>query len=233
MAELTPQFGPAAKDFLSGKRKLMMDFRQKSPIKIAWNKQKTTVNSKRAPAAPSRGRIGQADLDTFGGNGQTIPRISNPVARKRSLQQIQAEEDAFDKSGWGDTDDEGEGGNDQRITSDPIVLSGEETETDEKSKKKARNSAPAAVGTMRKEVAGGGALARRRTIGATASGGIKSSATQSMGTAPKIKQTVGTILNVDDDADVDRSTSRSPVDQCCQALRRAINDVRDTLFRKV
>jgi hypothetical protein len=149
------------------------------------------------------------------------------------LQQIQAEEDAFDKSGWGDTDDEGEGGNDQRITSDPIVLSGEETETDEKSKKKARNSAPAAVGTMRKEVAGGGALARRRTIGATASGGIKSSATQSMGTAPKIKQTVGTILNVDDDADVDRSTSRSPVDQCCQALRRAINDVRDTLFRKV
>ena len=226
------QLGPISTDFVMGRRKLMMDFRQKSPIKVAWNQQNAAKRANNSNSASSRSRAGPSDADTFGGNGRTIPRPANPIARKRSLQQIQAEEDAFDQSGWGDTDEEGEvggggsGGGGEYSTYDPIVLTDEETETDDHDRPafiKARKSAPAVVGTARKEVAGGaGALARRRTIGATTSGSIKMASSQANGRG---KGKAEMVLHVDDDADVDRGMSKSPVDMCCRAIRKIVNKV--------
>ena len=196
-----------------------MDFRQKSPIKVAMKRASTTLELNKAKsAAPRRA---QTDADTFGGNGRTITHsrvISNPVSRKRSLQQIQAEEDAFDQSAWGDTDNE-DGGDDAIVVN---VESGNETEMDDKPAKKSRRAVSSAgPGTQRKEVAGG-TLARRRTIGTTSSSGMKMSSDQN----PTGKGSAARILHVDDDVDaVNRGMSKSPVDACCQALRKVINKV--------
>ena len=53
-----------------------------------------------AKSAKPRTSKGQQGIQAF------TKRVSNPISRKRSAQQILAEEEEFDKSGWGDTDDE-------------------------------------------------------------------------------------------------------------------------------
>lgn len=79
-----------------------MEFRQASPRK------------QKQPPAKKR-KSGQSQIDTF------AHRVVNPIARKRSHQQIMAETNDFDNSPWGDTDDEYTPNND-----DPIELSDQE-----------------------------------------------------------------------------------------------------------
>ena len=72
-----------------------MEFRQQSP-------QKAPKQAK----LKSNGKSGKAALAGQGGISAYARQVSNPVARKRSHQQIMAEEKEFDNSPWGDTDDE-------------------------------------------------------------------------------------------------------------------------------
>lgn len=144
--QLTVQLGPLAKEFLQGKRKLTMDFRQKSPVKgapAALRKTKSTTS------LPQR-KNGQANINDYAKPTQRV--VSNPISRKRSLQQIRAEEDAFDNSGWGDTDDDY-----QQDDVDPIELSGDETEMDEaEAPAVKRRKSMGGVATARKDLGGTG-----------------------------------------------------------------------------
>ena len=65
-----------------------MHFRQKSPVK------------KKAPSKRKSNDAKEGDIGSF------ARTASNPLARQRSRQQLRAEEDAFENSPWGDTDDE-------------------------------------------------------------------------------------------------------------------------------
>ncbi|ORY29016.1 hypothetical protein BCR39DRAFT_533606 [Naematelia encephala] len=107
------KLGKVANLYLSGKKKLKMDFRQKSPSKQA--SKATTSKSTRGRAAGN-----QPQIDRF------AQSVRNPVARKRSLRQIAEEEQEFETSPWGDTDDEFVPDAD-----DPIELSDGGTEVDE------------------------------------------------------------------------------------------------------
>ncbi|WRT64029.1 uncharacterized protein IL334_000956 [Kwoniella shivajii] len=85
------QLGKQARSYLNGSKRLNMDFRQASPRK------KTTAKN----SAPKRqGSKTQVQIDSF------AQKVSNPIARKRSHQQILAEVAEFDDSPWGDTDEE-------------------------------------------------------------------------------------------------------------------------------
>lgn len=69
-----------------------MQFRQASPRKEAAPKKLTKRKS--------------ANGDELQGQITFAAKQSNPISRQRSAQQIQRETEAFDQSGWGDTDDE-------------------------------------------------------------------------------------------------------------------------------
>lgn len=192
-----------------------MDFKQQSPSKpaaIKRTKSATTLKTKR--------KGGQTDIGDFA--QPTQPMISNPISRKRSLQQIAAEEDAFDNSRWGDTDDEDGDDDDadntpdyQKDEVDPIVLSGDETEQDEEPVKPAKRRKSAAgvvsggtskgVGTRRKDVVGDG-----RLIVVSSKKGSESTQTASKG---KEKDTPN------------RSDSETPIQKCLLALQAIINKV--------
>ncbi|WWC86120.1 uncharacterized protein L201_000991 [Kwoniella dendrophila CBS 6074] len=81
------KLGKEARKYLNGTKKLSMDFRQDSPRKQPAKK------------SSGKGQKGQAQIDSY-------TRKMNPISRKRSHQQILAEEAEFDNSPWGDTDDE-------------------------------------------------------------------------------------------------------------------------------
>lgn len=110
--------------YLNGTARLKMDFREASPRKLAT---KPKQSAKRRSAKSK----GPATLEKT--------TNSNPIARKRSLQQIMAEEAEFDNSHWGDTDDEYNPEND----GDPIIASGDETEMDDDVPLKRRKSTEA------------------------------------------------------------------------------------------
>ncbi|WVW82165.1 hypothetical protein I302_104171 [Kwoniella bestiolae CBS 10118] len=85
------RLGKEARKYLNGSKKLNMDFRQASPRKQPAAKKCTSKKG---------GSKNQPQIDSF------TRKLSNPVSRKRSHQQIQAETEEFDNSPWGDTDDE-------------------------------------------------------------------------------------------------------------------------------
>lgn len=190
---------------------MTMEFRQDSPVKSKFTKGGALQRSKSTSALGgaqgkrSRGGNGGGNIaESLGmgmgaapgrdGSGRMSVSVSNPLARKRSLQQIRQEEDAFDNEPWGDTDDEdGEDGDYQPDGVDPIVVlsdgdgddvgEGMETEVDtdeEMEPRKRRKSGDGNGGvkvkagkgmmTGRKEVVGTSKLARRRMIGSTGSG---------------------------------------------------------------
>lgn len=109
--------------YLNGTARLKMDFREASP-------RKSTTKSKQPSKRQSSKSKSQTTL------GKTTS--SNPVARKRSLQQIMAEEAEFDNSHWGDTDDEY-----HPEDGDPIIASADETEVDDGVPQKRRKSTEA------------------------------------------------------------------------------------------
>ncbi|WVN90264.1 uncharacterized protein L203_105500 [Cryptococcus depauperatus CBS 7841] len=82
----------------------------------------------KANKPPSKRQPTKRQSSKASNSGQALAATGsvNPVARKRSLQQLRAEEAEFDNSRWGDTDDEYEPSN----NNDPIVASGDETEID-------------------------------------------------------------------------------------------------------
>lgn len=86
----------------------MMDFRQASPRKEA--------------AKTTKKRTSTGNTETQG----QIKFTANPVARQRSLQQIQKETEEFDNSAWGDSDEDGE-----YNPKDPIQNDGDATDVDE------------------------------------------------------------------------------------------------------
>ncbi|WVQ97161.1 hypothetical protein IAU59_004271 [Kwoniella sp. CBS 9459] len=89
------KLGKLSNKYLNGTKKLNMMFRQNSPRKQRATK-KAAASSKKTG---STGR-GQPQIDSF------TRKVDNPISRKRSHQQILAEEAEFDNSPWGDTDDE-------------------------------------------------------------------------------------------------------------------------------
>ncbi|OXG34723.1 bloom syndrome protein [Cryptococcus neoformans Bt120] len=110
--------------YLNGTARLKMDFREASPRKL-------TTKPKQSAKRQSAKSKSQSTLEKTTG--------SNPIARKRSLQQIMAEEAEFDNSHWGDTDDEYNPEND----GDPIIADGDETEMDDDVPLKRRKSTEA------------------------------------------------------------------------------------------
>ena len=90
-----------------------MQFRQVSPTK-----QKAPPNKKRKSGESRQ-------------NSTLNQRGSNPIARKRSEQQIMAEVQVFDGSPWGDTDEDTKSHNE-----DPIELSEDELPLAVQSKKR-------------------------------------------------------------------------------------------------
>ena len=81
------QPGKVARQYLNGPKKLSMEFRQASPRKAKATK-------------PVKRKSGQPQIDGF------THKVNNPIARKRSHQQIVEETRAFDDSPWGDTDED-------------------------------------------------------------------------------------------------------------------------------
>ena len=81
------QLGKVARQYLNGPKKLSMEFRQASPRKAQATK-------------PVKRKPGQPQIDGF------AQKVNNPIARKRSHQQIVEETRAFDDSPWGDTDED-------------------------------------------------------------------------------------------------------------------------------
>lgn len=84
-----------------------MDFRQKSPKEKPVKAAKVVTATKRKSAV----NPGQPQIDGF------AQKVSNPISRQRSRQEILEAENDFDTSPWGDTDDEYEPDKD-----DPIEL---------------------------------------------------------------------------------------------------------------
>lgn len=137
------QLGKAAGQFLSGKRTMKMDFRQKSP-----QKRKTAPAPSKATRMVGGGRGGRAgeqpQIDTY---ASKMPK-SNPISRQRSRQLIAQEEMDFDTSPWGDTDEEYVPENEDDIepeeqgdADDPIEL----TDTDEPVAKRRKSGTGAAA----------------------------------------------------------------------------------------
>jgi hypothetical protein len=59
------------------------------------------------PTAKGKGRKSKSGpLDNYAQKTDNPNFVSNPISRKRSAQEIQAEVDEFDASRWGDTDEE-------------------------------------------------------------------------------------------------------------------------------
>ena len=83
------QLGKTARLYLSGEKRLQMSFK----AAVATNKRSKT-------AKPRTAKNGQQGIQSF------TKQVSNPVSRKRSAQQIMQEEQEFDNSKWGDTDEE-------------------------------------------------------------------------------------------------------------------------------
>lgn len=174
---------------------MTLEFRVKSPVKV---KLKTTLGkSKSTSEISGRRSTGQGNMDDYAKPTQRI--ISNPLARKRSLQQIQAQEEAFDDSRWGDTDNEDGGAASaddrpgyQRDEVDPIVLSGDEAQPAVKKRKSVGS-------TGRKESIGDGAPA---SIG------------KGKGKAKEVP---------------DRTGNGTPVEKCLTALKDVIQKVSPTL----
>lgn len=125
-----------------------LDFRIKSPIK-GKGKAAPIRKSKSTGSLAARS-AGQPAISDYAQPTQRV--VSNPLARKRSLQQIRAEEEAFDKSGWGDTDNEDDARSSpdepgyQRDEVDPIVLSDEEEEAPAPKKRKSVGSSEKTAG---------------------------------------------------------------------------------------
>ncbi|OCF41399.1 hypothetical protein I317_04790 [Kwoniella heveanensis CBS 569] len=88
------KLGKMANKYLNGTKKLNMMFRQNSP-----RKQRVTKKAAAGTKRTGSGRV-QPQIDSF------TTKVNNPISRKRSHQQILAEEAEFDNSPWGDTDDE-------------------------------------------------------------------------------------------------------------------------------
>jgi hypothetical protein len=109
-----------------------MDFRQASPSKQA-NAKKAPVKRKTASTAQ------QSRIVPF---AQKVP---NPISRQQSLQQIAAEEQEFDDSPWGDTDEE-------VVHEDPIEISEDDVPLAVVTKKAAARPARKAAGSAKKAI---------------------------------------------------------------------------------
>nr|KIR48852.1 bloom syndrome protein [Cryptococcus bacillisporus CA1280] len=136
--------------YLNGAARLKMDFREASP-------RKSTTKFKQ----PSKRQSSKSQTML----GKTTS--SNPIARKRSLQQIMAAEAEFDNSHWGDTDDEYHPEED----GDPIIASADETEVDDGVPQKRRKSTGASKEKTPRST-------RSKAKAATPDGGVESSVEQ-------------------------------------------------------
>ncbi|EIW72677.1 hypothetical protein TREMEDRAFT_24772 [Tremella mesenterica DSM 1558] len=80
------KLGKQSQAYLNGRKTLKMDFRSKSPVK--------------KKVAPTKRKSGQGNLSTY------AHPMTNPLQKQRSLQKLREEEQAFENSPWGDSDDE-------------------------------------------------------------------------------------------------------------------------------
>lgn len=193
--------GKASRLFLTGTKRLKMSFRVASPKKRATK------------ASNAKGRPGQQQIDTF------ARKLSNPLSRKRSEQQIAEEEAEFDKSPWGDSDDEYIDDNESAGDGDhldPIEV--DETDVDEEIPLATRASAKrrkvVTASTSRKELSTAGPAAKRKTVG------VK-------GKAPwERAKSLVTVDEVDiADIALTRESAESPIAQCFKELQAKVNKV--------
>nr|XP_018267072.1 uncharacterized protein I303_01055 [Kwoniella dejecticola CBS 10117]OBR89230.1 hypothetical protein I303_01055 [Kwoniella dejecticola CBS 10117] len=96
------ELGKKYKPYLNGSATLKMDFRQASPRK-----------------QPAKKTISRAGSKVQMGIDNYAQKVSNPISRKRSHQQILAEEAEFDNSHWGDTDEDED---QDYVPDDPIQI---------------------------------------------------------------------------------------------------------------
>lgn len=200
---LKQQMGKASRHFLSGTRKLKMDFKVASPRKGA--------------AKPSKAarRSGQQQLDGF------TRKVNNPVSRQRSAQQIADETAEFDNSHWGDTDDEYIDDNESAVGDhhDPIEV--DETDVEEdvplatRAAAKRRRVEPG-PSTARKEISTAGTAGKRRTV-------EMSRQAPWVGTRPKALGTV----EEDDVLEISstRESAESPVTRCLNEIKAFVAKV--------
>lgn len=153
--------------YLNGTARLKMDFREASP-------RKSTTKSKQPSKRQSSKSKSQTTL------GKTTS--SNPIARKRSLQQIMAEEAEFDNSHWGDTDDEYHPEED----GDPTIASADETEVDDGVPQKRRKSTEASKEKAPRST-------RSKAKAATPDDGVESSVEQCYKALEKMRNQVSEI----------------------------------------
>ncbi|WWC66473.1 uncharacterized protein I206_100375 [Kwoniella pini CBS 10737] len=168
--------GKQAGKYLNGSKTLMMDFRQASPRKQAPKKVARKTGSKT-----------QLGIDNY---AQKVP---NPISRKRSHQQILAEEAEFDNSPWGDTDED-----EHYDPDDPIEI---DDDDDGGHTEREDDVLPLEV-KKRKTTA-------RKEIGNS----IVPKGATSISTVSSASRVKGVI-------EVDRSSSGSPVEVCLQALEK-------------
>lgn len=151
--------------YLNGAARLKMDFREASP-------RKSTTKFKQ----PSKRQSSKSQTML----GKTTS--SNPIARKRSLQQIMAAEAEFDNSHWGDTDDEYHPEED----GDPIIASADETEVDDGVPQKRRKSTGASKEKTPRST-------RSKAKAATPDGGVESSVEQCFKALEKMRNQVSEV----------------------------------------
>nr|XP_031861239.1 uncharacterized protein CI109_003209 [Kwoniella shandongensis]KAA5528311.1 hypothetical protein CI109_003209 [Kwoniella shandongensis] len=185
------RLGKEARKYLNGTKTLNMDFRQASPRK---QPAKTMASTRKVTK-------GQSQIDSF------AQKMNNPIARKRSHQQILEEEAEFDASPWGDTDEEDYTPDDH---GDPItLLSGDETEGDDDVPLSAATKKRRTVQQDKQLVRGELGRARPAPSAAAAAAALSRSGS----------------LVMSKNSGVNRQDSASPVEQCFRDLKRMRENV--------
>ncbi len=203
MLHANRKLGKASQAILSGKKTLKMSFN------VAVAATKLIKNAK-----PRTAKSGQQGIESF------TKRISNPISRKRSEQQIRQEEEEFDKSGWGDEDDDyipndeiddadsASGGGEQ---DDPIECV--ETDVDDEDTPVTRSK-------------------KRKTRADPVNATTKAKSAKKTREVPWEVDDAGGTAADDDDDDAEiieigavRKDNQSPVDQCLNELRAVVNNV--------
>ncbi|KAK8865792.1 hypothetical protein IAR55_000939 [Kwoniella newhampshirensis] len=178
------RLGKNAKAHLNGKT-MMMEFRQASPRKQPVKSARTTKKTTK----------GQIQIDTY------ARKVSDPITRKRSHQQILEEEAEFDNSPWGDTDDEDYRPEDD---GDPIVLSDDETKGDD--------DVPLLVATKKRKTVQQEKTLSRGELGRARTNPAGAAAAAALARSGSLVANRGTIIN--------RQDSASPVEQCFRELQQ-------------
>ncbi|ORX34249.1 hypothetical protein BD324DRAFT_605080 [Kockovaella imperatae] len=189
--------GRNAQLFLREARTLKMEFREASP---------------RKQVKAAKRKSDQHGISSF--------MNKNPIARQRSLQQIAREEQEFDNSHWGDTDDEDYAPSDGApgTGDDPIEV---DTERDEDGD----DDVPLAVRKKRKlsvkapESSNKSRLKARGTARTTGASLTKQKASGSMASKAKAKTVLDILRTKGNEHEfVDRSFSGTPHQQCRKEL---------------